>query len=255
MSADEMVSPTRRVAAALGGAAGLLAVWQLIGAGEVFGTSIAPPSDVIEVFGESQQRSRVVDAALSTGSSALWGFAWAVLLAALVGAVAVLVPHLRRGADQLATMQSAAPFVALAPIFLANFDRTTVPIAMAASTAFFTFYVAFTSGLEAASPALYDVLTVFGGSRRARFVRVQLPAALPVVAAGFKVGMPLAIVGAVIGEWFGASNGVGPLLLTALRNYQMPLMWAVASATVALALVLFGVMAAFERAMTERFGG
>lgn len=254
MHDDVMSSPLRRAFAGLGGVVALLVVWQLVGAGEVFGTSIAPPTDVVDVF-TGDQRSVVVDAAIATGWEAVRGFLWGVVIAAVIGTLVVVVPVVRRGVDQLATIQSAVPFVALAPILLATFDRKTIPVAMAASTVFFTIYVAIVSGLHAASPTLHEVLTVFGGSRRSRLLRVQLPAALPVIATGFKVAMPLAIVGAVIGEWFGASKGIGPVLLTGLRNYQMPLMWAAATATVLVALVLFSVMALLERLTTERFGG
>jgi len=247
-------SPLRRGAAAAGGVVGLLVVWQVLGVTEVFGTSIAPVTEVVEVFGTPRQRSVVVDAALATAGKAVRGFAWGAAVAALLGGLVVLVPPLRRGVDQLATIQSAIPFVALGPILLANLDRQSVPVGMAACTVFFTIYTAVVSGLHSASPAVQEVFAVFGSSRRQRFVRAHLPAALPVVATGLKVAMPLAIVGTVIGEWFGASKGVGPLLLTTLRNYQMPMMWATASATVIVALALFLSMAVVERAAAERFG-
>ncbi len=256
MSADdEFGTPTSRIVAAFVGAAVLLAAWQLIGAGEVFGTSIAPPSEVAQVFTESAKRSMVLEAARVTGLEAVKGFLWGAAIAIVVGLFVTALPMFRRGVDQLATAQSAIPFVALAPILLANFDRATIPVAMSACTVFFTIYVAVVQGLSSASPALQEVLVVFGGSRRARLLRIQLPSALPVVATSFKVAMPLAIVGAVIGEWFGISRGVGPRLLSAMRNYQMPTMWALATATVVLALVLFGVMALFERLALERFEG
>lgn len=252
---DEFGTPTGRIIAAFGGAIGLLVVWQIVGATEVFGTSISPPSDVLGVFTDSVRRPVVVNAAIATGTEAVKGFLWGTVLAVLFGLFVTSLPVFRKGVDQLATIQSAIPFVALAPILLANFDRPTIPVAMAASTVFFTIYVAVVQGLSSASPTLDEVLVVFGGSRRSRLMRIQVPSALPVVATSFKVAMPLAIVGAVIGEWFGVSKGIGPLLLTSLRNYQMPLMWASATATVIVALLLFGVMALLERLATERFEG
>lgn len=252
---DEFGTPTRRIVAAFGGAIGLLVIWQIIGATQVFGTTISPPTDVLGVFGNSAQRPVVVNAAIATGTEAVKGFVWGLLLAVIVGLFVVSLPIFRRGVDQLATIQSAIPFVALAPILLANFDRATIPVAMAASTVFFTIYVAVVQGLSSASPTLNEVLVVFGGTRRSRLLRIQVPSALPVVATSLKVAMPLAIVGAVIGEWFGVSKGIGPVLLTSLRNYQMPLMWAAAASTVIVALVLFGVMAVLERLATERFEG
>jgi NitT/TauT family transport system permease protein len=255
MAEGEEISKVGSVGAAIAGSLAVLVIWQLVGANEVFGSSIAPPTDVLDVFGDSREREVIVRAAMATGGEAVRGFLWGALLALIAGALVVVVPPLRRGVDQLATIQSAVPFVAMAPILLANFDRSTVPIAMAAATVFFTIYVAVVAGLHAASRTLHEVFAVFGSSRRQRLFRVQLPAAVPVVATGLKVAMPLAIVGAVIGEWFGSSKGIGPVLLVALRNYQMPKMWAAATATVAVALVLFGVMALVERTAIRRFGG
>lgn len=253
--AEEGTSSLARVLATAGGTVAVIGVWQVVGATEVFGTSISPPSDVVGVFGESASSSLIVDAALVTGEEAVRGFLWGLALAIVVGALVVLVPLLRRGVDQLATLQSAIPFVALGPILLANFERKSVPSAMAAATVFFTIYVAIVSGLHTASPALHEVFAVFGASRTQRLLRVQVPAALPVVASGLKVATPLAIVGAVIGEWFGTSKGIGPILLTSLRSYDMDTMWAAATATVVVALVLFGAMATVERLATVRFGG
>ncbi|CAN5419477.1 ABC transporter permease subunit [soil metagenome] len=255
MDDDDFGTPLSRIIAAFAGAAGLLILWQIVGATEVFGTSISPPTDVLDVFGDSLQRPMVLNAAIATGTEAIKGFLWGALLAIIAGLFVTALPVFRKGVDQLATIQSAIPCVALAPILLANFERDNIPVAMAASTVFFTIYVAVVSGLNTASPTLHEVLVVFGGSRRSRLMRVQVPSALPVVATSLKVAMPLAIVGAVIGEWFGVSKGIGPVLLTALRNYKMPLMWASATATVVVALLLFGVMALIERFATERFEG
>lgn len=252
---DDFGTPVQRIVAAFSGAALLLVVWQIVGVTEVFGTTISPVTDVIDVFTDPARRPTIVNAALATATEAVKGFFWGALVAIVVGLFVTSLPIFRKGVDQLATIQSAIPFVALAPILLANFERTTIPVAMAACTVFFTIYVAVVQGLGSASPTLNEVLVVFGGSRRAKLLRIQLPSALPVVATSLKVAMPLAIVGAVIGEWFGVSKGIGPVLLTALRNYQMPIMWAAATSTVIVALVLFGVMALIERLAMERFEG
>lgn len=248
------VSPVRRVTATVVGGVVLLAVWQYIGVAEVFGTTISPPTDVVDVFRNPTQRTQVTDAAFTTGREAIQGFVWGIGIALAFGILVTAVPVLRRGIDRLATIQSAIPFVAMAPILLASLDRETIPVGMAANTAFFSLYVAIVSGLHAGSPALHEVLTVFGGGRVTRLRFVQVPAAIPVIATGCKVAMPLAIVGAVIGEWFGVSQGIGPLLLQALRNYQMPLMWAASVAVVVVAMVLYGLMAFLERLALGRFG-
>jgi ABC-type nitrate/sulfonate/bicarbonate transport system permease component len=232
----------------------LLVVWQILGAVKAFGTTVPAPTVVARVFGDSSERSLLAKGAWATALEAVEGFGWALLLAAVAGVLVSLLPLLRRGVDQLATIQSAIPFVALAPVLLALFDRSQVPAAMAAATAFFPLYIAFVSGLEAVSPTVADLCTVLGARRRDTLLRARIPAGLPVLATGTKVAIPLAIVGAVIGEWFGSSSGIGPVMLVAMRNYEMATMWASVTVTVVVALVLYGVCALLERMATVRFG-
>jgi ABC-type nitrate/sulfonate/bicarbonate transport system permease component len=219
----------------------IVAIWQAVAAAKLLGTAVAPPTAVIKVLGNVAQRSQLVTAASQTGGEAVAGFAAGFVVAALAGLLVTAIRPLRRGVDQLATVESAIPFVALAPILLALFSRGH-PL-----------YIAIVSGMAATPQAIVDVHTVLGASRLTTLVRARIPAGLPVVATGAKVGVPLAIVGAVIGEWFGASAGVGPVMLVAMRNYQMPMMWATMTVTVALALVLYGIAASLEWVAVQRF--
>jgi NitT/TauT family transport system permease protein len=232
----------------------VLVVWQLVASSDALGGTISAPTAVAGVFADGVQRPVLLDAVLATGAEAVQGFSWGLVAALALGVLVTVVRALRGGMDQLATIESAVPFVSLAPVMIALFSREHVPSAIAAATAFFPLYVAVVAGLEAMSPAVADLLTVFGADRRATLLRARIPAGLPVIATGMKVGMPLAIVGAVIGEWFGARQGVGPVMLAAMRGYRMPTMWAAVVATVLMALLLYGICGLLERAAQSRFG-
>jgi ABC-type nitrate/sulfonate/bicarbonate transport system permease component len=234
------------------GLAVVLFVWQALAG--VLGGTLSAPTVVARVFGDADERSTLLQAAYATGGEAVKGFLWSLLYAVVIGLLVTVVRPLRRGVDQLATIESAIPFVSLAPIMLALFEREHVPAAMAAATAFFPLYIAVVAGMEAVSSTVADLCTVLGASRLDTLIRARIPAGLPVVATGLKVGMPLSIVGAVIGEWFGSSVGLGPIMLAAMRGYQMPTMWAAVTATVLVALVLYGVCALIETLVTYRFG-
>jgi ABC-type nitrate/sulfonate/bicarbonate transport system permease component len=253
---SEVTTARPSTTSALSGAFGvllLLLAWQGIAASKWFGDTITAPSVVLRQFRTSDQRTLLLDAARATGLEALQGFGWALLAAALFGMLATLVPMLRRGIDQLATIESAVPFLALAPILLALVSRDTIPAAMGATTAFFPLYIAIVSGLQSVSPSVKDLCTVLGSKPRTTLVRARIPAAIPVVTTGIKVAMPLAIVGAVIGEWLGASAGLGPIMLVAMRNYEMPTMWAAVTITVVVALLLYGLCALVDRLLAPRF--
>jgi ABC-type nitrate/sulfonate/bicarbonate transport system permease component len=238
----------------LAGVLVVLVVWQLIAATKVLGGVLSAPTVVARVLGDDDQRSVLMTAVVATGGEAVEGFLWGLAAAIGLGVLVTVVRPLRAGMDQLATIESAVPFVALAPIMIAVFSREHVPSAIAAATAFFPLYVAVVAGMDAITPAVADLFTVFGATGVARLLRARVPAGLPVMATGLKVGMPLAIVGAVIGEWFGARQGIGPVMLAAMRSYRMPTMWAAVVLTVGLALMLYGMCSLIERFAAVRFG-
>jgi ABC-type nitrate/sulfonate/bicarbonate transport system permease component len=235
------------------GVALVLLLWQLLASTGTLGGTLTAPTVVARVFADPAERTTLSQAAFATGMEAVEGFLWSLLYAVVIGLLVTVLRPLRRGVDQLATIESAIPFVSLAPIILAVFSREHVPAAMAAATAFFPLYIAVVAGMDAVSSTVADLCTVLGASRYDTLFRARIPAGLPVIATGLKVGMPLAIVGAVIGEWFGSSQGVGPIMLAAMRGYQMPTMWAAVTATVVVALVLYGVCAFVESLVNSRF--
>jgi NitT/TauT family transport system permease protein len=232
----------------------VIAIWQLIASTKLFGRDVAGPWTVIHVFTNGANRSVLLTAVRTTTWEAVRGFLWGTLFAVVCGVVVLLVPPLRRGFDQLATIESAIPLVALAPIVLALVNRSTVPTAMAAATVFFTIYIATVAGLYGTSRTHLDVFSVLGSSRWQLLRRAQIPTAVPMFATGLKVAVPLAIVGAIIGEWFGSNGGIGPVLLVSMQSYEVPMMWAAMSAAVIIAMLLFAVMAAVELLATRRFG-
>lgn len=254
MSERAARSPVTGPALAVLGVVLLLAAWQAVAALRWFGTTVCAPTVVVRVFADASSRRVLLDGAGATMLEAVEGFGWALLAAVVVGVLATLLPFLRSGLDQLGTIESAIPFVAIAPILLALFSRDTVPTAMAATTAFFPLYLALVSGLAAVSPAVADLCAALGAARRDTLLRARIPAALPVLTIGMKTAIPLAVLGGVIGEWLGSSNGIGPIMLVAMRNYRMPMMWAAVVVTVVIALLLYGGCAALEWVTARRFG-
>jgi ABC-type nitrate/sulfonate/bicarbonate transport system permease component len=244
----------RKVIAVVGGLVLTLVLWIAAVATGWFGTAVPAVGDVLDVFRDGRSRSTLFSAAKVTGGEALHGFAIGLILAAGAGAIAVVVPKLRRGFDQLATFENSVPLVALGPVLLATLDRQSVPVAMSTMAVFFTVYVAVTAGLSKVTRAHADLFRVLGATKRQRLLRVQVPSAIPVVVTSLKVVMPYAIVGAIVGEWFGASGGLGPVMLSAMQTYRMPTLWASAACVVSLAILLYALMACVEWQADRRFG-
>lgn len=237
------------------GVAAYLALWELAGRRGWLGSTFPPLSDVVEAITGGPQQA-VIRRALTTtiGSSAL-GFALGVAAALLGTVLAVVVPVLRTGIDQLATIVHATPVIALAPLFIVTLGRERTPVAIAALAAGFAMFVAATSATEAARPSQHDVFSALGSSRTRRLVSLQLPAAMPGLVDGLRLAAPGAVLGAVLGEWFGAPRGLGVLIVSAMQNYQITLLWAAAVLAAGVSMLSFGVLTLLARLVARRWAG
>lgn len=230
-----------------------LALWELVGRRGWLGTTFPPLTTIVAEMTGDARRPTIVRAFRSTTSAAGIGFVIGVSVACLLAAIGLFVPPLRRGIDQLATIVHAMPIIALAPLFIVTLGREQTPAAIAALAAGFAMFVAATSAIEAAHRSQHDVFTALGSGVGRRFVSLQLPASLPGLADGLRLAAPAAILGAVIGEWFGAPRGLGVLIVSAMQNYQIALLWAAALLTALLSMVMFGVFTLIARAAAGRW--
>src|SRR5829696_3704933 len=101
-------------------------------------------------------------------------------------------------------------------------------------------------GLRSVTGQQIDLLRSFGAGQREIFFKLQLPAALPSIFTAVRLGASLALVGAIVGEWFGAQSGLGAILLLSMFNYSMPEMWAAIVLTGFAGGILFLVVALLQ---------
>lgn len=249
------IDPQRRRAWLLGAVGVLLflALWQCIGIERWAGLTWQPLSVILPyLLAPAHHRLfvRAIGASfLMIGLGYLAGLASGMVLAM----VAHVVRPLRPGLDRLAGMLHAVPTIALAPVFIALLSREWTGMAIAALGTFYVIYVSATSGLAAGTAAHRDMFTVFGSSRLTTLRRLDLPAAMPAVAGGMKFAVPVAFVGAILGEWFGSSHGLGLLIVSAMQNFQIPLLWSTVLIISAASLGGFGLMSLAERFVIERY--
>ncbi len=145
-----------------------------------------------------------------TASEAVGG----VLAGGLLGVgLAVLFVHVRPLEDALypwIIVLQTIPLVALAPMLIIWFGSGVLPrVAMSALFAFFPILVNALRGLRQTDPAAMELLHTYAASRWQIFWTLRLPSSLPFVFAGLKIGTTLAVIGAIVGEFAGASQGLG----------------------------------------------
>ena len=147
----------------------------------------------------------------------------------------------------LIALQSV-PKVALAPILLVWFGiGIESKLAIAWLVAFFPIVVDTSAGLRSTPRELLELARSLRASRWQTFIKVQFPAALPFVVTGSKVAVTLAVIGAVIGEFVGSSEGLGFLLLSATSQINSPLAFAALFALSLLGIVAYLLVVVVER--------
>jgi ABC-type nitrate/sulfonate/bicarbonate transport system permease component len=235
------------------GIALFLGAWEMVGVYRLAGMTWPSFSATLAFTLDPSRQALFTRAIQNTFSMAALGYVLGALAGIALGALGTLVRPLRPGLDRLVSVIHAIPSIALAPVFIMLLDRDSTGAAIAAMIVGYTLYVATTSGLAAASATHHDVFSAFGASRVARLWRLELPAALPALAGGLKLAIPGAFIGAIIGEWFGASRGLGLLMVSAMHNFQITLLWSAVLITGSASLLLFGLATWIERRIAERF--
>jgi putative hydroxymethylpyrimidine transport system permease protein len=182
------------------------------------------------------------DNALVTLVEVLLGLAVAVPLGVLLAVAMHLVRPLRDAAYPLLVASQAIPIVVLAPIFVLAFDYGIGPkVAIVALICFLPVTVNLLDGLRSVPPELLKLMRSLGASRLRSLRSVELPASLPYLFSGLKIAATVSVIGAVFGEWAGADEGLGRLVLLANNQLETPRVYA---GTVLLTLMAVGLFLA-----------
>jgi NitT/TauT family transport system permease protein len=231
-----------------------LLLWQIIGVYRLAGLTWPPLTEVIDTLTDPDRTGVFLRGAKSTFSSAAAGFALGSVLGLAVATGVHLAPPLRLGVDRLASVVNALPGIALGPILIVTLGPAAAPVALATISVFFLTYVAARAGLAAAAQANQDLFTVLGAPRAQRLMRLELPAALPIIASGVRLSLGAAMIGAVLGEWFGAPHGLGLIVIGAMQNFQIPLLWCAVLLIAAASIVVYAAATVLEAAAYRTFG-
>jgi len=179
------------------------------------------------------------------------GFVGGALIGFAVGVVFFHVRFLERMFFPYAVVSQTYPLVALGSVIVLWFGNSMwAKIVIAFYLTFFPVTVNTLLGLRSTDQGQIDLLRSFGASRWTVFWRVLLPAALPTIFVSLRLGAGLALIGAMVGEWFGASRGVGVLLLQSLFDESMPRLWLAIVCSAIMGTSVYGMIALIE----TRFG-
>jgi ABC-type nitrate/sulfonate/bicarbonate transport system permease component len=157
---------------------------------------------------------------------------------------------LRRTLYPLLVASQTVPILALAPLLIIWFGYgMLLKVIVVALVCFFPIVVSTADGLRVADPDLIALLRAMGANRRQIFFKVRVPGALPSFFSGLKIAITYSVVGAVIGEWVGASKGLGIFMIRSSKNFLTDRVFAAIAVTSLLSIIMFAAVLVLERAL------
>lgn len=190
----------------------------------------------------------------ASGTNAVVGLASGAVLGVLAGMVAARTRIIDELMSPVAAAVSAMPIVALAPVLDTMFSATsTVPRRIiVAVVAFFPVFVNTVRGLRQVDPVHAELLRSYAASGWDLTRTVRWPGSLPFVFTGLRVASSLAVIAAVVAEYFGGlQDGLGSRITSAAANTAYARAWAYVVAAIALGLIFYVVALGAERLATR----
>jgi NitT/TauT family transport system permease protein len=182
-----------------------------------------------------------------TLSEIILGFMLGSAIGIALGTITAQSPLMRAILSPYILASQAMPKLALAPIMVIWLGFGIAPkVVITALICFFPLLENTIIGLTSVNPYQLELFSVLTASRRQTFFKLQIPNALPVIFAGLRVAITLAVVGAVVGEYVGANRGLGALIIATQGNFDTPLMFAVFVYLTVIGIVLYKIMELME---------
>jgi NitT/TauT family transport system permease protein len=186
--------------------------------------------------------------AVVTAQEIVLGFGMSVVLGIPLAVAVVYSRIFERVAFPFMVSLQTIPKVALAPILVMWLGYGIMPKVMVAFLiSFFPIVISSVVGMRSAEKEMIYLVQSMGASELTTFIKIRLPKALPSIFGGLKVGMGQAVVGATVGEFIAAEQGLGYLQLIAQVRLDTPLLFAAVVVLSILGVVLFNLVAWVEQ--------
>ena len=229
----------------------LLFIWEMLVRGLGVSPVILPPPSAIALRLASSVPTLWADF-LQTFKGILAGYLVGCGAGALVAVLIDRVPFLQRGLLPLGTLVSALPIVGVAPIMVMwfGFDWQSKAAVVVIMT-FFPMLVNVNAGLVASGAMERDLMKTYAASYRDTLLKLRLPAAMPFVFNGLKINSTLALIGAIVAEFFGTPIvGMGFRINTEVGRMNIDMVWATIVVAALAGSAFYGLISLIERRAT-----
>ncbi|AEM40364.1 ABC transporter permease [Ketogulonicigenium vulgare] len=230
----------------------LLLMWELLVRGLNVSGVILPPPSAIWVSFMRNLPTLWQDLVQTVFKGALSGYVIGVIAAFVVALLADRFAFLRRGLLPVGGFLSALPIVGTAPIFVMWFgfgwqSKAAVVVAMV----FFPLLVNIVAGLRDTTVQQRDLMTTYAAGYWQVLLKLRLPAAMPFIFNGLKISTTLALIGAIVAEFFGSpTQGLGFRIDASRGRLALDVVWSAIVMSAIAGSLFYGLVALVERAVT-----
>ena len=225
----------------------MLLVWEIyVRAAGVDQTVLPSPSRIVAALWYA--RSDLLNNTLYTLLETAIGLTISIIIGSFLAILIDISKLVDRTLYPVLVVSQTIPMVALAPLLVLWFGFGLAPkVIVVVLVTFFPIVVAMVDGLRSTDRELIKLLKTMGANRLQTLTKVQLPASLPYLFSGIKVGVTYGVIGAIFGEYVGAYQGLGILIQTAKNSFRTDLVFAAICVTAMLSIGLFWLTNLVER--------
>ena len=207
---------------------------------------IPPPSDVLVAL--VMEWERLLAHTWITVVETAGGFVLAIVIGIPLAVLITYSPLLNASIYPVLVVLQSVPKVAIAPaLILIAGTGLASKVIVAFLVAFFPVVVSTTTGLGGTPKELLELSRVYRAGTVRTFIKVRFPWSLPYVFAGLRIAITLAVIGAVVGEFVGANEGLGYVIVSSATYFNSPMAYAAIVALAIVSVVLYAVVEAVER--------
>jgi NitT/TauT family transport system permease protein len=210
---------------------------------------LPPPGAVVARWASAWSAGTLTPHVVATLQEVILGFALGAGAALPIGYALARSALIERLLSPYLVAAQATPILALAPLIALWFGPGLAgKVVICALIVFFPVAVATMVGIRSVDAGLLELGRSLRATRRQVLTTLEIPAALPSILGGMRVGVTLAVVGAIVGEWAGAERGLGVLINLARGSlFDIPLMFATLLTIALVGIVLYLVVVLIER--------
>lgn len=228
--------------------AGLLAWWIVARYSGLPRFILPAPYDVWMSFIKTLKNGTLLYHTAITLTEILLGMLAGVSFATIVGYMLAKSRTLEKILSPYLVASQAIPIVAIAPLLVIWLGGGILSKVLICSLiVFFPVLVNTVVGIRAVPIALYDLMNSIRASRKQILFKLEIPAALPILLGGLRIGATLSVIGAIVGELVNAKQGLGYLLQLGDFQYDTSMVYVAVFMLIFLALGLYGMVAWIER--------